>query len=140
MMPTIVSPVSRQVAVSDPGRSVAFYRDVLGFLETAVDHDSRTDAAAQVARGPARLQFVRVAAVERSILFFEADDAAALRDEFVARGGSVSPLEPINLIKMRMFEIRDPDGHALWFGTSFHIDGLTKPRGQLDQALPILPV
>jgi uncharacterized glyoxalase superfamily protein PhnB len=142
MMPSIVSPVSRTLQVRDVGRSVAFYRDVLGFAETAVHNDSRMDADAEVVRGPARIQFARAAGggIVPSAVFFQADDAVELRKEIAARGGSASTVENVNWIKMRMFEIRDPDGHALWFGTSFHVDGMQKPRGQLEQALPQLPV
>ena len=141
-MASIVSPVSRMLAVRDPASSVAFYRDVLGFAESAVHRDSGMDADAEVVRGPARIQFVRASAAGGgpSILFFQADDAVALRTEIAGRGGSASAVEKVNWIKMRMFEIRDPDGHTLWFGTSFHVDGMEKPRGQLEQALPQLPV
>ncbi len=41
---------------------------------------------------------------------------------------------------MRMFEIRDPDGHGLWFGQSFHQPSPDPgPQGQLEKALPELP-
>ncbi len=139
-MSAIVSPVSRAIDVADVARSVAFYRDVLGFAETPIGRDSGVDADAQVVRGPARLQFVRSAIVHPSVLFFEADSVAALREEIARRGGRVSDLVDVNWIKMRMFEVRDPDGHVLWFGTSFNVSGMEKPRGQLEDALPILPV
>jgi len=141
-MPSIVSPVSRTLAVRDAARSVAFYRDVLGFTETGVHNDSWMDVDAEVVRGPARIQFAGEsgAGIAPSAVFFQADDAVALRTEIASRGGIASALESVNWIKMRMFEVRDPDGHALWFGTSFHVDGMQKPRGQLEQALPQLPV
>ena len=48
------------------------------------------------------------------------------------------------MIKMRMFEVRDPDGNVLWFGQIYH-EGQdspsrrgSQPRG-LRQALPELP-
>lgn len=41
---------------------------------------------------------------------------------------------------MRMFEVRDPDGHALWFGQSYDNPVAAAPPGMLYQALPALPL
>jgi catechol 2,3-dioxygenase-like lactoylglutathione lyase family enzyme len=130
----IVSPVSRELVVSDVARSVLFYRDVLGF---------EASAGNAVVCGPAEVRFVAGESPSRSVVFFETSDVGGLRDSIVSRGRSPSAIERVNWIKMQMFEVRDPDGHVLWFGQSFHqpsIEMHTPPgRGQLRQMLPAMP-
>jgi uncharacterized glyoxalase superfamily protein PhnB len=41
---------------------------------------------------------------------------------------------------MAMFEVRDPDGHVLWFGQSFHQPDQPAPPPMLLQALPNMPL
>ena len=122
----IVSPVSRDLAVANVERSTAFYRDVLAL-----------DATVQI-------HFVTAPDPARSILFFETDDVDALHAAMASHGGSPSAIERVNWIKMRMFEVRDPDGHVLWFGQSWEqppIESHTPPgRGQLRKALPSMPL
>jgi uncharacterized glyoxalase superfamily protein PhnB len=55
------------------------------------------------------------------------------------RGGAPSEMEKVNWIKMRMFEIRDPDGHALWFGQSYDKPHTRGAAPMMRQALPELP-
>lgn len=139
--PTIVAPVSRILAVADVPRSLAFYCGVLGF-------ESRPPA---VVSGPARIELVAGDAAPDStgamrprgaaILFFQMDDVAEFRDAVVARGGDPTELEKVNLIKMSVFQISDPDGHALWFAQSFQEPDRPKdPSRQLLQMLPGLPL
>jgi len=156
-MPAIVAPVSRFLASADVDRSVAFYRDVLGFevgdgsSPGNVSDAFRAPATAEVVSGPARIQIgfgdttVDSTGDRRprgsAMLFFETDDVAAMRDAVRARGGKPSELEKVNWIKMRMFDIRDPDGHTIWFGQSFQEpDPARDPRVQLQQMLPELPL
>lgn len=79
-----------------------------------------------------------------ALVFLEVDQVEAIRNEIRARGGAPGPLEKANWLKMRLFEVRDPDGHVLWFGQSYH--GETEPRhtpagqGQLREMLPHLPL
>jgi predicted enzyme related to lactoylglutathione lyase len=146
----IASPLMRFVPVSDTSRSIAFYRDVLGF-EVKQENDS-----VDVVLGPARIRFGKEGyepgdyALQTSrrpgsaILFLQADDVVATHAAIRARGGSPSDIERVNWIKMQMFEIRDPDGNVLWFGQSYHKDQDSPSRrdGQpqgLRQALPALP-
>jgi uncharacterized glyoxalase superfamily protein PhnB len=136
----IVAPVSRFLSVADPGRSLAFYRDVLGFQGTE----------RLVTRGPARIEFVTADTAPDStgqrrprgaaILFFQTDDVTAVRQAVQARGGVPSELERVNWIKMRMFEIRDPDGHTLWFGQSFQEPEAPRPAPMLQEIMPSLPL
>ena len=147
----IVAPVSRHLSVADMERSMAFYRDVLGFAARRLDGGDREPAKAEAVSGPACIQlrsgeFANDSTGERrprgaAILFFQTDDVAALRDLVLARGGKPSELEKVNWIKMRVFQVHDPDGHTLWFGQSFQEPDREKdPSRQLQQMLPELPL
>jgi len=158
----ITAPLSRLLAVQDLDRSIAFYQDVLGFEVREPQGDYGFGTTVEVVSGPARLQLRTGKSAPDStghlrpsgaaILFFETDDAAALRDAAVARGGKPSELERVNWIKFRVFELRDPDGHTLWFGQSFHEPGpgpepdrladrhIPPGSGQLRQMIPELPL
>jgi catechol 2,3-dioxygenase-like lactoylglutathione lyase family enzyme len=111
--PDIVGPVMRCIGVADTARSILFYRDVLGF-------EVREQAGiVEAVYGPARIQLGRREPRGSAILFFQAGDVDAMHAAIRARGGAPSEPEKVNWIKMRMFEIRDPDGHTLWFGESY---------------------
>ena len=149
--PAIVSPVSRLLVVSDLERSTAFYRDVLGFDTRAAPRQAGEPAAAEAVRGPARLQLIAEDHAHDStgqrrprgaaVLFFETDDVVAMRTDVEERSGQPSDLERFNGIKMRVFQVRDPDGHTLWFGQSFQEPDEPKERQrQLMQMLPELPL
>jgi catechol 2,3-dioxygenase-like lactoylglutathione lyase family enzyme len=149
--PSIVAPASRHVGVADLDRSIAFYRDVLGFEVRPLSQGDGLPAVAEAVCGPARIQLgTQEIAFDSTgnsrprgsaILFFQTDDVDELRDAVLARGGSPSELEKVNWIKMEMFEIRDPDGHSLWFGQSFQ-QPTPEPdaQRQLREALPELPL
>ncbi|MFY9724251.1 MAG: VOC family protein [Bryobacteraceae bacterium] len=133
--PTIVAPAMRIIDVADASRSTLFYRDVLGF--EIRDQPGLTEAVC----GPARIQFVRPERQRRSaILFFETVDVDAMHAAILARGGAPSSPEKVNWIKMRMFEIRDPDGNVLWFGHSYDKPDRHEPQPMMQKALPQLPV
>lgn len=151
MSAAIVAPVSRVLAVADVALAVAFYRDVLGFTQTAPRGEISRYAAAGLIRGPARLELTTEAAAPDStgtvrprgaaMLFFQADDLSAMRAEITARGGAPGEIEKVNGIKMRLFQVQDPDGHVIWFGQSFQEPDTPKdPKGQLREALPELPL
>jgi uncharacterized glyoxalase superfamily protein PhnB len=150
-MPAIVAPLSRLLAVADSERSIAFYREVLGFEVRPAKEGDGVSAVAEVVAGPARIQLgVRESAVDSTgqhrprgsaILFFQTDDVVAMHAAVIARGGKPTALEKVNWIKMRMFEIRDPDGHALWFGQSFQEPSpAPAPDRQLRRIMPSLPL
>jgi catechol 2,3-dioxygenase-like lactoylglutathione lyase family enzyme len=148
--PAIVSPMSRYLSIADLDRSAKFYRDVLGFDVGPVTAGNSGSALAEAVRGPARVQFVtqesafdgtgRPRPRGSAILFFETDNVAGLREAVSARGGKPSELAKVNWIKMRMFEIRDPDGHTLWFGESFDEPDQPASRSLLQQIMPELPL
>jgi catechol 2,3-dioxygenase-like lactoylglutathione lyase family enzyme len=133
----------RFIGVGDTARSVHFYRDVLGF---EVHEASGTIEAVH---GPARVRFgaqdyspldwENPRPPGSAILFFQTDDVQAMQAAIRARGGTPSELEKVNWIKMQMFEIRDPDGHTLWFGQSYNVVFPPPPPPLLSKALPELP-
>lgn len=134
----ISSPVARFLGVKDPGRSAAFFREVLGF------EVNEEPAGAEAVLGPARIAFGKEERAGGAVLFLQTEDVAAAREAIRARGGAPSEIEQVNWIKMRMFEIRDPDGNVLWFGQSYHKeqDSPSRRGSQPDglrQALPELP-
>lgn len=136
MTPTLmVAPVYRELPVADAVRSVAFYRDVLGF-DVAKE--------SEVTFGPARLRFVeRNGKSSAHTVFFETNDVREMRDAITAHGGEPGAIDKVNWIRMDAFELRDPDGHALWFGQSWHtpLRSVHTPagRGQLRQIMPSMP-
>jgi len=140
--PAIVAPLSRQVAVADVPRAVAFYRDVLGFEALG---------SGMMVSGPARIELVvgptaydsRGAPRPRgaAVLFLLTADVAAMREAVAARGGDPTDVEKVNWIKMNVFQVRDPDGNTLWFAQSFHEPDAPKDASrQLGRALPALPL
>lgn len=130
-MTKITAPVSRQLVVTNVEASRAFFCDVLGF-ERQGERD--------VVRGPARIELAAGTPAPAS-LFFETDDVSALHAAITGRGGKPTSPEKVNWIKMRMFEVRDPDGHVIWFGQSFQEPDAPKdPQRQLQELLPEFPV
>jgi len=138
--PTIVAPVSRHIDVANVARAVTFYRDILGF-----EVHAHADRSAELTLGPARVTLgLRDRATKddaRSILFFETDDVAATYDILAARGAKPTEPEIVNWIKMRMIEVRDPDGNTLWFGTGVGGGHERSPHQRLlRKVMPELPL
>lgn len=137
LIPAILSPVSRSIEIADLARTVYFYRDVLGFAI------GKSGENMEAVSGPARIQFLNPGSGDghlgSAILFFQTEDVVGMRAAIRKRGGISSSVEEVNWIKMRMFEVRDPDGHRLWFGQSFDQPVSPKPAAKLCQALPELP-
>jgi uncharacterized glyoxalase superfamily protein PhnB len=138
--PRIVAPLSRHLDVADLGRAVTFYRDIVGF-----EVHAHAGHSAELTLGPARitlgLREPGTGSDARSILFFETDDVSATYDILAARGAEPSAPEVVNWIKMRMIQIRDPDGNTLWFGTG--VGGgheRSQHRRMLRKVMPELPL
>jgi len=133
----------RFIGAADPARSAAFYRDVLGF------ELRENEGALEALSGPARIRFGAddyapddyntARPVGSATLFFETDEVAAMHDAIRARGGKPGEIAKVNWIKMQMFEIRDPDGHPLWFGQSYDRPVTRSAEPMMRQALPELP-
>lgn len=110
-----------------------FTAKVLGFEIREPGKDYGAHAAAELVAGPARIQLSTDSGRGAAVLFFETDDVDATHAYIAARGGEPSNIERVNWIKMAMFEVRDPDGHSLWFGKSFN-----KPHTE-EQPAPGMP-
>src|SRR5687768_3512849 len=105
--PAITAPVSRHLIVADAARSIAYYRDVLGFETREVQEEYSVPAVGEVVYGPARIQFGTSNAegeASKAVVFFETDDVEAMHAAARARGARPSALERVNWIKKRMFE------------------------------------
>ena len=141
--PTIVSPVAGSVHVSDIGRSLAFYRDVLQFERPRVLENSARRRSVEISRGSARVQLHADRDATPAILFFEADDLPAIRAAIKKRGGMPSEILRVNWLDADMFEVRDPDGNTLWFGRAIgepiRVDHPTAESG-MRQASPEFPL
>jgi len=142
--PQITAPVSRALGARDVDRTVAFWRDVLGFEVT----ERMPDGAVEVRSGRARIHFGAFDAAPdfskdgppgSAIVFFDTDDVAAMHAAVRRRGGQPSELERVNWIKRTVFEVRDPDGHVVWFGQSYHQQSPDRPRRMMSRIMPELP-
>jgi predicted enzyme related to lactoylglutathione lyase len=140
----IVAPVSRHLGTTDIARASAFWRDVLGF-----DVRSSNDGGlAEFVSGPARVRlgttdsasdFSEEGPPGSAIVFFETDNVEGMRATIQQRGGRPTTLENVNRIKMRVFELRDPDGHAVWFGQSYQADSPEQVKPMVRKVMPELP-
>jgi catechol 2,3-dioxygenase-like lactoylglutathione lyase family enzyme len=138
----ILNPVMRCIGVADIEAATRFYRDLLGF------EIAHRNGAVEATRGPACIRFgeedldpynTRVIPRGSAILFFETDDVEAMWTAVRRRGGGASELSDANWIKMRMLEVRDPDGHAIWFAQSYAEPVEPGPQPMMRQALPEMP-
>jgi predicted enzyme related to lactoylglutathione lyase len=144
--PQITAPVSRYLGARDIASTAAFWRDVLGFDARETGEQNTIELVSGEARirvgssdwapdfsGEAR-------APGPAIVFFQTSNVEAMHTAVRERGGEPSELEKVNGIKMRVFEIRDPDGHVLWFGQSYHSDSPARPAVMMQRIMPELPL
>lgn len=140
------APVSRHLAVADLARSVAFYRDVLGFSLATDAPVAGPDEDTPLVRGSARIvlrqgdaafdsTFARIGRGE-AIVHLPVEDVGATRQELLARGAIVSPVCAVNMLKLHVCTTTDPDGHQLWFTTSYHHDTPPRPAPMVEQIMP----
>lgn len=143
---TIIAPVSRFLEATDLAQTTMFYRDILGFEVQSSDTEPQ---ALEVCLGPARIHFGpheygpegrEQPQPDSAIVFFETDDVEELHASVRARGGTPTALVHVNGIKMRVFEIRDPNGHTLWFGQSFAEPDRPRGAGMVEKLIPEFPL
>jgi catechol 2,3-dioxygenase-like lactoylglutathione lyase family enzyme len=112
------------LAVTDLPATVRFYVEQLGFNCNAMHGNPPVWAEIErngisvMFNAPPRERVVRDvprSSKDYQIFYFDVDDAAGLRTEFQARGVAVSDLR-VAFYGMKEFEVRDPEGHWLWFG------------------------
>jgi catechol 2,3-dioxygenase-like lactoylglutathione lyase family enzyme len=126
MARAVTAAISPFFIVSDVERTVAFYRDRLGFEVTLLE--PTTDPFFAMLRRDGAQIFVKSEAGVSPIpnsqrhvhlrwdAFVYAPDPDALAADFTADGASFSaPLQDTH-DGLRGFEIEDPDGHVLFFG------------------------
>lgn len=113
------------LTVKDLAKSLAFYRDVLGFT---VDRDHSREGkfiAVSLKAGSVRVLLAqddgrqgadRVKGAGFSIQFTTAQDIDALAKGIVERGGTLET-PPFDAFGMRSFRLRDPDGFRLVFSS-----------------------
>lgn len=120
---TAISPF---FVVRDVGRSIAFYRDRLGF-EVTFAEPAAAPFFAIVARDGAQLFLKSEAGVEpipnhtrhhhlRLDAFVYAPDPDGLAADFEAKGTAFSSPLADTHDGLRGFEVQDPDRHILFFG------------------------
>jgi catechol 2,3-dioxygenase-like lactoylglutathione lyase family enzyme len=121
-----IGAISPSFVVSDVDRTIAFYRDKLGF-ETRYQDPPENPFFAIIGRGGAQI-FIKseggISPIPNSTrhrhlrldAFVYVEDPDALAADFAAHGAEFSnPLKDTS-DGLRGFEIRDPDGYILFFG------------------------
>ena len=143
--PQITAPVSRYLGAKDIDRTVRFWQDVLGFgVRQATE-----DGAIELTSGRARIRFGEYDCPPdlsgegrppgSAVVFFDTNDVEGMHAAIRQRGGQPSELEKVNWIKRRVFEVRDPDGHVIWFGQSYHMKSPARERSMMSRVMPELP-
>jgi len=142
--PQITAPVSRVLGARDVDRAVAFWCDVLGFDVS----ETISEGGVDLTSGRARIHLGDVDVAPdlskagrpgSAIVFFDTNDVEAMHAVIRKRGGQPTELEDVNWIKRRVFEVRDPDGHVIWFGQSYHQKSPDRPRRMMSRIMPELP-
>jgi catechol 2,3-dioxygenase-like lactoylglutathione lyase family enzyme len=142
--PQIVAPVSRSLGARDVNRTVAFWTNVLGFSLSRQNEDG----SVELTSGRARIRFgdfdhAPDLSTRRppgtAIIFFDTNDLDGMHAAVRQRGGVPSELEKVNWLKRSVFEVRDPDGHVVWFGQSYHKKSPERSRRMMSRIMPQLP-
>lgn len=112
------------LAVTDLARTMAFYRERLGF--TLGDTFGEPPVWCSLSRDGVQLMFNTPPCVaedvprrsrDYQVYYINSDDVVALRAELLGRGAPAGELR-VTVYGMKEFEVRDPDGIWLWFGQS----------------------
>ena len=112
------------LAVTNLQRTIAFYRDMLGFRCGDTFGDPPVwctlfrDGQQIMFNAPPRESVIRDVprkAKDYQIFYCNCDDVVALHSEYKARGVDATDLR-VTIYGMKEFEVRDPDDYWLWFG------------------------
>ncbi len=123
-MPARLTQLRPMLATSNMTRTIAFYRDKLGFElkgsfgePPAWCHLERDGVVMMFNAPPSGsvLRDVPPKSRDDQIFYFYPDDVVALHAELAKKRVNLSPLR-VTAYGMREFEMRDPDGYWLWFG------------------------
>jgi catechol 2,3-dioxygenase-like lactoylglutathione lyase family enzyme len=143
--PGITSPVSRRLGARDLATTVRFWRDVLGF---SVAEDSSEVGGATLISGEAQIHFHKSDWAPdfssgpqppgTAIVLLQVNDIEAMHSVVKSRGGKTSSVEKVNWLKIQVFEVRDPDGHVVWFGQSYQRDMPPRPARMVTKVMPEL--
>ena len=121
-----IGAISPSFVVSDVGRTIAFYRDKLGFKTRFLDPPTNPFFAI-IGRGGAQI-FIKaeggISPIPNSTrhrhlrldAFVYVEDPDALAADFASHGAEFSNPLKDTTDGLRGFEIRDPDGYILFFG------------------------
>jgi len=112
----IVAPLSRHLCVADLERSLAFYKDVLGFKVNYAQHDigvMERDAVTilLIARTPKHHGI--------GCCYVYVHNADALHAELVAKGANVQGDPVSHPWGLRDFQVLDLEGNQITFGQTF---------------------
>jgi len=142
------APVSRSLAVADLERGAAFYQHQLGFTPLPRAAGDPADGVA-LERGAARIVLHlgdgtwdstgRRNARGQAIVCFPVRDVRAMRDDLLVRGAPASPVCAVNHLKLDACTVTDPDGHVLWFATSYHEETSAPPPPMVEKIIPTFP-
>lgn len=160
--PRISLPVSRHLGARDVNATARFWCDVLGFsiaecpeeALTGADGETESDeledrAAVVLTAGEARIYLHRddwapdfsggPRPPGSAIILLPVSDLAAMHERIAERGGQPGAIAKVNWLKLEVFEVRDPDGHTIWFAQSYQRDMMSRPVRMVTQAIPELP-
>lgn len=119
-----VTNIRPMLAVTDLPRTIAFYRDRLGFQCVGMfGHppawcEMVRDGRSMMFNAPPRDDVVRDVprrSKDYQIQYLNADDVVSMHAELKSRGAPVTDLR-VTVYGMKEFEVRDPDDYWLWFG------------------------
>lgn len=123
-MPPKITNIRPMLAVVDLPRTIAFYRDKLGFsckgmfgnppVWCELERDGQTIMFNAPPRDCVERDLPRKAK-DYQIFYINTDNITALYAEFQSRGLAVSALR-VMPYHMKEFDLRDPDGYWLMFG------------------------
>jgi predicted enzyme related to lactoylglutathione lyase len=106
------------LSVSDMGRSVRYYVDVLGFTNAPWGNDAFTS----VNRDGAGIYLCRDHQGQPGTwVWVGVEDVAALYEEYLASGAAIRAA-PVNYLWAYEMQVEDPDGHVLRFGSEPRAD------------------